>query len=354
MLLSFSVVAALVDPTVWGLVAATCLAPVTPLLHRTIAVRRYMRWRPQRRELRAGVQTLPGMLRWAVKMAPGPILTGVAGQSVVWMLGALSTVSAVGAFSRAQMVSARFQQLTIRIVQMLFPTLVARRSAGDHGGFDRALVDTMRYSLVLTLLLPAVAGGAAPAVMAIFGPGFAQASDALGILLFNVSLGSLSIILAYALYAVDRPGLTSWIGALRLVVTVGVSYPAILAFGLEGAALGLVCGVLADVACKQWALRGHLSSPLHTWWPTRQIVGLIVAGAVGYGVSRALVNVIPYPGGLPAILLGGTAAYGLAYLGLVGLTERDRARIRWLRDRVRQRRAQSRRPSGVRLPAPRG
>jgi O-antigen/teichoic acid export membrane protein len=314
---------------------------VSPLLHRTISARRYMVWRPERSELRAGARTLPSMLRWSVKMAPGPIFAGIAGQSAIWMLGALSTVSTVGAFSRAQMVSASFQQLTIRIVQMLFPTLVARRSSGDGSGFDRALVDTMRYSVVLTLLPPAVAGGAAPAVMAVFGPGFTQASDALGIVLFNVTLGSLAIIQSYALYAVDRPGLTSWIGVLRLVVTLAVGFPAIHAFGLEGAALSLVSGVATDVWCKQRALRRHLSSPLHTWWPTRQIVGLAATGAVGYGVSRALMNVIPYPGGLPAILLGGTAAYGLAYLGLVGLTDRDMARIRRLRAGLRQRRARS-------------
>src|SRR6476661_6365533 len=124
LILLFSLVAGLVAPTVWGLVAATYLALITPLFHRALAVRRFMRWRVDRAELRNGLRTLPSMLKWAVKMAPGPILVGIASQTVTWTLGALSTVAAVGAFNRAQMVASRFQQLTMRIVQMLFPTLV--------------------------------------------------------------------------------------------------------------------------------------------------------------------------------------------------------------------------------------
>jgi O-antigen/teichoic acid export membrane protein len=339
LILVFSLVAGLVAPTVWGLVAATYLALITPLVHRALAVRRFMRWRVDRAELRNGLHTLPSMLKWAVKMAPGPILVGIASQTVTWTLGALSTVAAVGAFNRAQMVASRFQQLTMRIVQMLFPTLVARLASGDRRGFDRVLVDTMRYSTALTLMPPAIAGGASVAVMSVFGPGFAQASDALTIVLFNVTLGSLAVIQSYALYAVDRPGLTSWISVARLAVTVAVAIPGTILLGLTGAALGLVAGVATDCLWKQWALRRHLSTPLHELWSARQMLGLLATGGAAFAVSRALTSVIPYPVGLPLILLAGTAAYGLAYSALVGFTPADAQRLRAARRQLTRRRS---------------
>jgi hypothetical protein len=71
------------------------------------------------------------------------------------------------------------------------------------------------------------------------------------------------------------------------------------------------------------------------------MLGLLASAVAGYVASRALTEVIPYPLGLPLILLGGTVVYGLVYMGLVGLTDRDLVRVRALRERRTRRRARS-------------
>ena len=92
---------------------------------------------------------------------------------------------------------------------MLFPTLVERNYQSDHEGFDRALVDSLRYTAV-GLLLPAAAGaGAAYGIMDLFGPGFAAASVALAILLLMPALATMTAIQRHALFAVDRSESTS-------------------------------------------------------------------------------------------------------------------------------------------------
>ena len=61
-----------------------------------------MTLRTPRRELREGLARLPGVLRFGIRMTPGPIADGIAAQAGVWVLGAMTSVSAVGGFNRAQ------------------------------------------------------------------------------------------------------------------------------------------------------------------------------------------------------------------------------------------------------------
>src|SRR5439155_2442065 len=117
-----------------------------------------------------------------LKLTPGGIAAGASSQIGVWVLGAIGTVSAVGAYGRAWLLSNRLLTANTRISEMLLPTLVERDDSRDQVGFERALGESMRYATA-TLLLPAAAGGgAAVGVMQIFGPGFEQGADALAIL----------------------------------------------------------------------------------------------------------------------------------------------------------------------------
>ncbi len=48
---------------------------------------------------------------------------------------------------------------------MLYPTLVGRHTTGDGHGFDRALIDSIRYEMIGMLLIAAAIGGTAHAVL---------------------------------------------------------------------------------------------------------------------------------------------------------------------------------------------
>lgn len=343
LLLALYVATGILEPTVWGLVLATYGASASALVHRLVIARRFMRFRVGRGVLRDGFRALPEMLRFSVRFAPGLIFNGLSSQASTWILGWLGSVAAVGAFSRGQMLARRIFELNSRIITMLFPALVARRAVGDGSGFDRALVDTMRYSLVAGMLAASVGAGASESVMAVFGPGFDRGAGALELLLVWVVLGSAAAILAYGLTAVDRPGYTSIIAFARLVVTISLGIGATLAVGIEGPAIGMVAGTLLDLVWKMAAVRHYLTRSWLALWPRREMLALAVAAGGGYVVSREAMRLMPSLGELPAVLLLGAIAYLALFLLLGGVNPRDRARADELRTRL-SRRAR-RRPS---------
>ncbi len=134
-------------------------------------------------ELRAGLRTLPDILRFGLRVTPGSLADGASAEAGTWILGLFSSVAAVGAWNIAWTLGKRTLDLNIRLAEMLFPTLVQRWAAEDRHGFQRALTDSTRYVVTVMLLPAAVAGGAADGVMGLFGPGFSQASGALVLLL---------------------------------------------------------------------------------------------------------------------------------------------------------------------------
>src|SRR5207245_1472329 len=141
-------------------------------------------------------------------------------------------------------------QVNLRLAEVLYPTLVARRGRGDHEGFDRALADTVRYALVGLLLIAAVIGGAAEPVLRLFGPGFSRASVALTLLMFYPALNSVAIAQNQALFAVEEPGLTSVIAIVRMLLTVAVTVALTPTMGITGPAVALLAGAVLDVAWK--------------------------------------------------------------------------------------------------------
>jgi O-antigen/teichoic acid export membrane protein len=341
--LAFLLIAVAAGPvidSVWGLVLATAGSSLTALVHRLIAVRRFMRARVSREEVRAGFRSLPGLIAFGLKIVPGSIATGVSNEVGTWVLGAVGSVTAVGAYSRAWMLGRRFVELNWRITEMLFPTLVERRSTGDRVGFDRALVDTIRYCTAGMLLPAAAVGGAATSVMALFGPGFGRAAEALSVILLMPALITVAQVLRNALFAVDRPWLSSIIALLRMAITIAATVALTSWLGITGTALGLLAGALVDVAWMALAVRGHLASPLTTWWPARQMAAVLAAYGAGFAAARAVETALPGLAGLVPALVVGCAAYAAVFAAAGGVTSRDRRRlgraVALLRDRRRR------------------
>ena len=168
--------------SVWGLVIAAIGSSVTSLAHRAVAARAFVRTRLGRDEYRAGLRVLPQLLRFGLMATPGGIAQGASQQAGIWALGIVAPTAVVGAYSRAFSLPNRLQQASLRITEVLYPTLVGRHSEGDRHGFDRALIDSMRYEVIGLLLIGAALGGAAHSVLNVFGPGFSQAAPALALL----------------------------------------------------------------------------------------------------------------------------------------------------------------------------
>ncbi len=317
-------IAATIATTVWCLVVALIFAGMTSLVHRAVAVRKWMRLIVPRSELRAGFETLPDILRFGIRVTPGSLADGASAEAGTWILGLLSTVSAVGAWNVAWSMGKRTLDLNLRLAEMLLPTLVERWAADDRAGFERGLADATRYVVTVMLLPAAAAGGAAEGVMNLFGPGFPRASGALALLLLVPALATTMVFQTQALLALERPTLTSVLSIGRLIVTVSASVGLTIAIGITGTAIGVLLGFVAILAAQLVYVRRDFERSLFHYWPHRQMLALVPAYASGFLVARLLDRAIAQPGGLLAALIAGSAAYIACVLLIGGLLPRDR------------------------------
>lgn len=349
--LSFIVLAAgfvLIDKSVWGLVAASAGSAAMALGHRLIAVRPFVKARLTREEFRIGMRELPELLRFGLKATPGQIATAVSQQGGIWAIGIVAPIAVVGAYSRAFVIPKSVQQASMRITEVLFPTLVGRHTGGDGHGFDRALVDSIRYEVIGMLLLAAALGGTAHTVLAVFGPGFDRAAPALVLLLFFPVLASVSITQTQALWAVDRPGLTSIISLARLVVTVVLLVVLTPKMNFAGPAIALLAGMVVAIALFGLFLRSHLTSPLRVTWPWRERLALVLAYAGGFGVAHLLESATGSSIlALPLNVGAGAVVYAAILVLCGGVNQRDRARVEEL---VAKARARLGRPAALSYP----
>jgi O-antigen/teichoic acid export membrane protein len=332
-------------PGVWGLTAALVASFATSLAHRVVVARHWIRVPVPRAVIRAGFSELPAIVRFGLKITPGFLANGISSECGTWILGSVSSVATVGAYNRASSMSQRFQEVNFRITEMLFPTLVERHGTEDREGFDRALVDSLRYAAVGLLLPSAVAGGATSGIMGLYGAGFERGSTALSILLVLPALLTTGSLLAHALLAVDRPLATTAISLTQAAVTVGAGVGLSLWLGISGMAIAMVLGGVVQLLLQYQTARSHIVTPLLHLWPARQMLGLAVGYLAGFVVSHGLNGLAPQPVGLVLALSGGSVAYGTTLLLVGGLTPRDRERAAMALSRFR-----ARRPPGAAAP----
>jgi O-antigen/teichoic acid export membrane protein len=328
-----------VSHSVWWLVAAGAASWALALAVRVASMRRFMRLRVPASELRDGFRALPELIRFGLRLAPGGIASGASSQLGVWVLGATGTVSQVGAYGRAWMLSSRLLIANTRITEMLLPTLVERREQRDEVGFDRALGDSIRYAVAALLLPAAVAGGAAHGVMEVFGPGFSAGADPLVILLLLPALAALQGIQGQTLLtAVGKPGTSTWISLARASITLVLTIPLTAWLGATGTALGLVAGAVLVLPVTIRQARRHVSAPISRWCGRRDLFAVACAYAGGFIAARAVDGALA---GIPATavaLIAGSAGYALAFVLAGGVHARDRERLRDLIGSVARRR----------------
>jgi O-antigen/teichoic acid export membrane protein len=313
--------------SVWGLVIATVGASLTSLVHRALWARPFVRTRLSREEYRAGLRVLPELLRFGLKATPGQLAQGISQQGGVWAIGTVAPIAVVGAYSRAQMVPQRLQQASMRITEVLYPTLVGRHTKGDKHGFDRALVDSIRYETIGMLMIAAVIGGSARIVLELFGPGFSRATPALALLALFPALSAVTVTQTQALWATNQPGRTSLIALARVALTLMLLVILTPRIGITGPAIALLSGLVLVIVFSGLSLRASMAQPLRATWPLRERMVMLGAYAAGFASAAAVEHAILSPAGLPVSFGAGALAYALVFLGGGGMNERDRRRL---------------------------
>jgi len=314
--------------SVWALVFAFLGSWLTALIHRLILLPRVISLRASIADIRAGFQTLREIVTFGLKLTPGFLAVGFTEASGTWILGATTSVSAVGAYSRAWTFATRLTELNWRITEMLLPTLVRHRHAGDTDAFDRILGDSLRYAAFGMLLPAAVGGGAAEGIMHVFGAGFESASNALRLLLLVPLLQTLTAIQGTALMAYDRPLLTALAQVVRFAVTLAAGIVLSVSLGMTGMALAMAGGAAVSFAAYLAILRFSLGFAMPALLHARQLLGFSAAYACGFLTAHTLEHELSGILGLSAALLAGSAAYVGVGVAVAGTTQTDRARLR--------------------------
>jgi O-antigen/teichoic acid export membrane protein len=320
--------------SVWGMLFAFLGSWATALVHRLFLLRRVLRLRVSARDIRGGFDTLRTIVSFGLKMTPGFLATGLSEASGTWIIGATSSVSAVGAYSRAWNFATRLTELNWRITEMLLPTLVQHRHDGDIESFDRIVTESIRYAAFGMLLPAAVGGGAADALMRVFGEGFDAAAPALRLLLFVPLLQTLTAIQGAALVAHDRPWLTAVAQVLRFGVTAIAGIVLATLYGITGMAVAMAAGSLVCFVAYHVILHVRLRTATPTLFKRRQLGGFAAAYAGGFVVAHVIEAAVGGDLGLLAALGAGSAAYVAVAVAVGGTTVRDRARIRSVAGRL--------------------
>jgi O-antigen/teichoic acid export membrane protein len=316
-----------VDESVWCLVAALQISFAVGLVHRLVLLPRYMRLTVSREEVRVATRELPDMLRFGAKILPVGMADGASDTIGVYLLAGAASTSDIGGYDRANRFVQRFADLNYRIDEMLLPTLVERRDSADETGYDRALVDTMRYAAAGALLLAAAGGGAAASVMSLFGPDFEAFGATLAILLLAPPFGLVASVQRTSAFADDWPGTASVIAIGRLVLTVAATIPLVRWQGAEGVALGLLGGLVFDALVFTVMVSRRLHRPLSAYWCPRQALAMVAAYGAGFGAARVVDDGLDGAAGLLAGMGAGALAYVVVLAAAGGLVRRDRERL---------------------------
>ncbi len=284
-----AVICAVADErSLWALVAITVASSAVGVLLRLRAVSRLTGLRTSRAAVRGVRDRLRPIIWFGVRQAPLNYTETAIEYADTAILGASVPLVSIGAYSRAYTLYRRAGQVPVALSRLYFPTLSALFHGGEHAAMLRVHRISTRYLTLLLLPVAAWVAASAPAVLAIFGPGFDEGATALSILIFAVVLDGYGRTAGGFLAAVDRPGAVSIVSVGTAVLNVGLCLVLIPSLELTGAAIANVAGWLfAAVALVILAAR-HAERPPWTMLDARFLLRLVGACAVLAGAAAAL------------------------------------------------------------------
>lgn len=276
------------------------------------------------------------LLRFSAPVFLSNVVLKSGGQLQVLLLGALSTVSAVGVFAVATNVNLIGSLFHSSLVSASMPLFAAAQDREDRSALVRLYRLTSKWSLTLNLPIFLLVVAYPQALLAMFGSDFGAGALPLAILaaanLVNAGTGMSGAVL-------DMTGYTRW-KLLNAIVSValGIALNLLLvpSLGLVGAAIA----VLAVTAGTNILPLVEVLVLVRASPYDRAFLKPLAAGAAALAVSLGARMAVGGAGevaqaavGIPALFL----TYGLVLLGL-GIDADDRLVLRPIRERFARRR----------------
>jgi len=189
---------------------------------------------------------------------------------------------------------------------LMMPLLTAAGSATVRAEFDRLLGHSLNAMVVFGVGAIVALSVFAPQILSLVaGPEFAAGAHALVILSCAAALTALSIVMRFALIAIDRPRAVLYADAGSCVIALGAYLLLIPKFSLVGAAAGTAIAEASVLGGMAYSLK-RTGRELPGW---RNAVKALLAGGVAAVIMWALARAaLPW---LAALVVGG-AVYAIA------------------------------------------
>jgi len=217
---------------------------------------------------------------------------------------------------------------SVAVATVIFPTLSRFAANRDFDGLRSTLANGMR--MILLLLTPAAAAIlvlSEPMTQLVFQRDEFTASDteltstALYWFAFSLPFNGLFLILTRTFFSLQRPWVPTWIAAINLALTAGVSWALYEPYGVAGIVAATAVATLASVVAQMVVLRpqlGGIETPRLIDGAIRITLASALLAGVSYLVWDVLESVVG-DGTLAQIasLGGGLLAGALVYLGAI-------------------------------------
>ena len=242
----------------------------------------------------------------------------------------------VGAYSRAYTIFDRLTGVSLAVRGTLFPAAAKLYAAGDLNGLVRLVRRTTRA--LIAFAFPATCGivALAPAIMALFGPGFTVAAAALAWLSLGIACNVLSMLNSAVTGGSGAPGRVSLCIAAGAIVNLLGNLLLDPHFGLAGAGAANSAGMAAMAGSGIVVVAGRLQVPVSALLDVSFLAKVAVAsGSMGLAVlaERWLLstNVI-----LPLGMASGIGIYAVLCKLLAVFDQEEQAQLAGLYAQVRQ------------------
>jgi O-antigen/teichoic acid export membrane protein len=269
----------------------------------TLRLRRESAW-PEK------LMTATQVLKRSLPFAIGRLITEGSLRAALLCVSAILAMSQVGLFDSADRVGLAFQAIAAAGVVALIPVFSRSVETADPGASE-LIGHALKYtSLLVSAGAYVIAALAQPLVVALYGKGFDSAAQLLPTLLLAQALTSGDAVLRQALLAHGREYALIGTGAVALAFKAAITASLAFAFGLEGAAVGVLlstaCGFAGDLWLAQRARIGldigrFVLAPLAcvaaafltlAVVPQTPVVTFML-GVLAFGIAAAILRVFP-------------------------------------------------------------
>jgi len=226
-------------------------------------------------------ESLSSIFRFARGMAGLPILTSLAFNADVLVLGKVMDTAVVDMYGMALVLANIPRDLFTKIINpVLLPAFAAKQY--NPTGLNRGILSLSKIIAIATLPGAVVAAGCGKTILSIIYPDkYAEVSAVFGVFCFYIGVMIQSMPLSQAFYGIGRPEKLRLYVIIRCILISLLIYPAVNLYGIMGSAGILYLITLAGVFFQVQLLKAEIGlcikSYLMSWLPG--LIGAFIEAA---------------------------------------------------------------------------